>query len=93
MRLGRSRNPSGRGAEDCGLDYLVIPNGRPNATALGRSYDRFCGGHLNINSNRGGSMPIYSEITSPIFKLRVRGLFLKNDILLRISSGCHHRQK
>ena len=63
--------PSGRGDEDCGMDYLLIPGGRANATKVGPSHDRFCGGRLNVESNSADNIPIYSEITSKISYVQV----------------------
>ena len=34
--------------QDCILDYLLIPNGRANASLSGRSFDRFCGGQARF---------------------------------------------
>ena len=61
------RAPSGRGEEDCVLDYILIPNGRGNASLVGRSFDRFCGGHLSTESKSEWSIPIYQYVTSPQF--------------------------
>ncbi|XP_059095527.1 uncharacterized protein LOC131890237 isoform X2 [Tigriopus californicus] len=62
----RSRALSGVGANECGLDYLLIPGGRPNATKNSVTLDRFCGGELNFESNAESSSTIYSDISGPI---------------------------
>lgn len=62
----RSRALSGVGANECGLDYLLIPGGRPNATKNSVTMDRFCGGELNFESNSETSSTIYSDISGPI---------------------------
>jgi hypothetical protein len=35
------------------------------------SYDRFCGGQLNVDSNEEESIPVYTEVTSQIIWLQV----------------------
>jgi len=62
-----SRPPAGRGEEDCILDYLLIPNGRANASLSGRSFDRFCGGQLNTETKSTWSTPIYQHVSTPEF--------------------------
>ena len=41
---------------------------------LGATYDRFCGGQLNTESAEEESIPIYTEITSPVIWLQVSTL-------------------
>lgn len=49
----------------------MIPGARGNLTRYGLSRDRFCGGHLNIDSNESESIPIYAEIGSQIIWLQL----------------------
>ena len=53
--------------QDCILDYLLIPNGRANASLSGRSFDRFCGGQLNTETKSEWSTPIYQHVSTPEF--------------------------
>lgn len=64
------RAPSGRGDEDCSIDYLMIPGGRGNQSNVGTTVDRFCGGQLNFVSNEKRSDPIYSEVKSSVIWLQ-----------------------
>ncbi len=87
--------PAARGADECGLDYVMIPGARGNASrigtvrvlqnyfslecchivfclTLGTSYDRFCGGHLNVKSGAEGNTAVYAPVTSEILSLQVK---------------------
>ena len=89
-RNGGGDTPSGRGSEECGLDYVLIPGGRANASRTGRnerfypgkpivftnffkgpSYDRFCGGRLNIDSGTDFNSAVYAPVNSEIFSVQV----------------------
>ena len=90
-RNGGGDTPSGRGSEECGLDYVLIPGGRANASRTGwggrslsakpivftkyffkgPSYDRFCGGRLNIDSGTDFNSAVYAPVNSEIFSVQV----------------------
>ena len=65
----------------------MIPGGRGNLTKYGQSYDRFCGGQLNSESNEEESIPIYSPITSQIIWLQLvtgsRDPFVMQELEMR----------